>query len=532
MDSFSRNRSILYRELYHHLTASDGSATRPAPASAIDLPRPLARALVHFYSLLRGDAIAALDESLADQVAVAVSSWFASIWEDLLLSPPMEMGSEDETRVDLDLMERLDASIRRWPEHSQAWTRIQNDLTRATTPVQRDAVHARFRSLRNELVRSRRDLRRERALRLVASPLADHLRDALPRLQRQQDQLRNVLGVQGRWNVLEAEPPDINWDALTRSYRSLDNAPGLRELCTRIVRGVDPAGVREYEVQRDVPEMITSEEDQGLGMVKGLTCGTDITATLPAELGLLAFPDTEDLFSQKRVEGKLLTLDHQRRVKTCTWTNRKVRETVRRPRPQGSVVLCIDTSGSMRGTPEDITRAAILGFVSAGIVAQRRVTVLAHSRDLQTIETSPDTRESPTESQDSVTGAAPPAASESLIHRLSTFLDGPLADGTDISPAMEQALNIVEGNTTGDSFDVLVISDVAYPKIPPRHLNRMYNLQTLDSARFHALTIGDSPLFDPLNVFDYRWFFNTESRPDLLNSAPDRPIGVDTQTVP
>ncbi|HKK49522.1 MAG TPA: hypothetical protein VJ932_10525, partial [Alkalispirochaeta sp.] len=75
-------RGALYRELYHFLTG-ERHGSRPSSATARDLPRPLARSLVHFYALLKTATLESLTANVADLVADAVSRWFEHVWKDL-----------------------------------------------------------------------------------------------------------------------------------------------------------------------------------------------------------------------------------------------------------------------------------------------------------------------------------------------------------------------------------------------------------------------------------------------------------------
>ncbi len=532
-DSYARHRAVLYRELYSFLTASTGGSDRPAPASATDLPRPLARSLVHFYSLLRRSTIHGLDHSLADQVALAIAGWFASLWEDLQASAPMEdliderPGSEDPSPDTLE--EHLDAATRHWPEERDRWETLRRQLDLAGTDYHRRAVLETFVEERRRVVGNRRDLRRERALRLVASPLADHLNETVPKLCERQARVKEIFGAGGHWDVLNSQQGEIRWSVLTRWEEYLLRAPRLKELCAVLARGTDTRPPGEVETEREVPVTIREERDRGLGEVTGLSRGTGMTGTILSDLGLLAFPATEDLFARKYVEGALLHLRHERAMAVQRVTSRTITERTRRKRARGRIILCVDTSGSMRGTPERVARATVLGVLREALLSNRPATVILQSDKLHVLETgTPPPAE---DHQGPMTGSSPPAVPESLIDQIIRLLEDSFTDGTDAAPAMEKGLSILEGSDPGTTTDLVVISDTRFPRIPPRHLNRVYNLQSSDRLRLHSLTIHEEPIEDPLNVFDYRWFFNTAPRSAFGESLQDEPVGVEMHTV-
>jgi hypothetical protein len=70
------------------------------------------------------------------------------------------------------------------------------------------------------------------------------------------------------------------------------------------------------------------------------------------------------------------------------------------------------------------------------------------------------------------------------------------------------------------------VSDIRFPKVGPNHLNRIYRLQSRGWARIHALTINREPIHDPLNVFDYRWHYNTADEFDFRNAGRPHRIGI------
>lgn len=542
-ETFATRQALLYRELYNYLTTAPADGTRPPLASAIDLPRPLARSLVHFYSLLKRETIAALDEALADQVALAAAGWFAALWDDLRFSAPTEdmMDIRPGTgELSPDRLEKnLKQAIHLWPDRVPQWETLLRHLAlaerfgRTDSDLHRRALCRRYERLRRESLHRQRDLRREQAIRLVASPLADHLNELIPRLQDAQREVRKVFGTGGLWNILATEQPETDWAVLTRYRQYLEDAPGLLHLCERVMRGLDPSGIREVVLEHTVPGTRSVEEDLGLGEVDGITGGSGIVGTILPDLALLAFPETEELFDCKNCAGTLLQISHRRYSRTTVRTRETVKELVRRRRFRGRVVLCVDTSGSMRGTPEDVARATILGMVRAAVLARRAATILIYTDHLEELdlpirgEDNPFPEGAQGDAPVAMTGTSPPVVPEHILARLSDLLRSNLADGTDIDPALERALSDLEGGDQGSLTDVVIVSDMRFPRLPPRHLNRMYNIQKNDLARFHCLTVNEEPLQDPLNVFDYRWFFNTGVVPSFSTADRRGPIGLD-----
>lgn len=534
--SFAARRALLYRELYHHLTSVPNGYHRPAPASAIDLPRPLARGLVHFYSLLKMETISAADTDLADQVALATARWFAALWDDLQYSAPMEdllssrPGTQDPSPERLE--ELLDQASRLWPGRETEWSELRRLLARADRfqrtdfDLHRRALCRRYVHLRQAALHQQRDLRREQVIRLVATPLADHLNEHIPRLQRHQTRTRELFGTGGSWRVLATDEPEINWTVLTQYRRYLEHAPGLLHLCDLVVRGTESPGLRAPEEVRPKPPAQTVVVDREMDEEYG---------TVLSDPGLLAFPDTEHLFARKYAAGTLLRSGYHRDRAVRPVQQTPERHASPRRRRRGRITLCVDTSGSMRGTPEEVARAAILGVVRAALLAGRPAAVLVYTDHLEELVLPSHKRDNlketeiPVRDTKTMAGSSPPVVPEAVLTRLSELLNSTFFEGADIDPTLERALTALEQGDPDTFSDVMIVSDMRFPRIPPRQLNRMYNLQKRDLARFHALTVNEQALQDPLNVFDYRWFFHSGFLPSFDPETPPIPIGLDMQ---
>lgn len=144
--------------------------------------------------------------------------------------------------------------------------------------------------------------------------------------------------------------PGLGWDYSVGQLHDtlrLDLA-GLGELMERLP-----------ELRRIVDELGRIEAAQhtqrrtdggGRESVVGARIGGELSDVLPCELGLLATPDTEDLFYQRMTERRLLSLE----LVGVTL------ETTRVAAHRGPAIACIDTSGSMQGAPEAVAKAIVL----------------------------------------------------------------------------------------------------------------------------------------------------------------------------
>ncbi len=510
-------------------------------ASTVDLPRPLARSIVHFYGLVRSETIDLITDDLADQIAGSLSDWFAQLWYQLRAN--IENAEERDAEISNTTLETpsiLVALLRRWwPEGDPIWVRGLRAMEETSDSGVRLAVARQLVAERDRLRRSRRDLQTERALRLVTAPLADHLNEIVATIAGLEKRVISVFRRTGSWNIFETYWNEIEFSTLENLAHLLEEEDDLAALAQKVVRGVDPLPDRTVW-QRHLREFFrTEEQEEGYGEITGLDRTSSPLMALPAELGLLAFPETENLFLHKLAERGILAL-HSRRIKTIPI--REEAETWHRvtaPQRLGVLFVCLDTSGSMQGDAETIAGVATLSFVRESLRQGRPVTVIASRQGLHAAsfldeavfhQPSGDRKTS-----DSASLTAPGVvriAPEPVIE-LQEILSPPGYSGADVSPALEEGLRRIENDTDPGTAtaDIVIVSDIHFPKIGPDHRNRIARLQSRGWVRFHALTIGLQPIDDPLNVFDYRWHYNTAEEFDFRPNAQPRRIGITGGTV-
>ncbi len=538
-DDHGSVEAVLYRELFRFLSPHDtgGDARlggRGTMATATDLPKPLARSLVHFYELLKSQTLAEMTDDLADQIAASIGHWFAQLWRQLLENVT---GDDDEAQgsADHDDAEALIADLRRrWPEGNAEWTRGMRALETATDRGVYRSLIARLLSHQESLRIARRDLRLERALRLVTAPLADHLNDNVPVVVKIEEKLNRIFRRPGRWNIFQNAWQEILWDEFERLVPFVEEDDDLSTLAHRLVRGIDPLGERKVWRKRLESRISTVEMENGYGDAVGLSRTPFIQLAIPSERALLGHPETEDLFFHYLAEGGVVSLDMERIHPL------RVHETVPRwdyitaPQRLGPVILCVDTSGSMQGEVVTIAGTAVLSFVREALRYGRPIDVIAvhNSLHVASFLADPESRtddppEGMSEGHDFPAGE-PVRIDPEPIAALREIIAPAGMAGADVSPALDEALRRVErrSDQEGDTTDIVVISDIHFPKVGPDHLNRMYRLQSRGWVRVHALTIGRDPIEDPLNVFDYRWHYNTAEELDFRRAGRSRRIGI------
>ena len=139
-------------------------------------------------------------------------------------------------------------------------------------------------------------------------------------------------------------------DALATLIRKL---PELREIADRLGR---------LEAESRKPGLLEGGREE----VAGVRLSGEITQALPAELALLGDPDTEDLFHQRWIEHRLISLELVGRGDEGRSEGEK----------RGPVIACIDTSASMEGDPELVAKAVVLVVCRQALPRGRAVHLL------------------------------------------------------------------------------------------------------------------------------------------------------------
>lgn len=166
----------------------------------------------------------------------------------------------------------------------------------------------------------------------------------------------------------------------------------------------------------------------GRDAVVGVRMGGGLAEVLPTELALLSAPATEDLFYQRYVDHRLLSLEFDGAM-----------HGEGRQGGEGPVIACIDTSGSMSGTPEVIAKALVLAVMRRVLPKGRRVRLMLFG--------------GPGDFQDRDIGRGP-AAMQHFLDFLAMRFDA----GTDFDGPLERALDLL-AEERYDRADVLLVTD-------------------------------------------------------------------------
>ncbi|WP_019644522.1 VWA domain-containing protein [Novispirillum itersonii] len=279
-------------------------------------------------------------------------------------------------------------------------------------------------------------------------------------------------------------------DQFRRWAGYLRSDPGVRSLCDMLGRLRQAEQITRME-RAMISRTVESHhaDPHAREEIVGIRLSRDIEHALPEELALLSDPDTALLFDLKFVEARLMCFDMQGLQGIRQQQEVEEENPVTEDGTMGPMILCIDTSGSMAGSPETIAKAVALFLASKAREQKRACHLITFSTDIRTFDFSEG------------------MGMDALLDFLALSFHG----GTDAGPALSHALKTLETDTF-QAADVLMISDFVMAGLPGPTQTAI-STQRTRKTRFYALTIGNHMLQTPLRtLFDAEWIYDPDKR--------------------
>lgn len=223
----------------------------------------------------------------------------------------------------------------------------------------------------------------------------------------------------------------------------------------------------------------------------GIRESNDLNTLLPVEISLLADVDTETIFYKKFAEKKLLTYDYNNLMSVSENESNEISK--EKEENKGPIIICVDTSGSMKGTPEQVAKMLSFALLKIAMKGNRKCYLISFSNEVSTLDLS-----------------TLPDSIENLINFLSMSFSG----GTDATPAFEETLNLIQGEDFRKA-DILFISDFVILEIEDELEDLIEEAQS-NKTSFHSLTIGSSGNNKVLDIFDNHWIFQPNDLKSLV----------------
>lgn len=320
--------------------------------------------------------------------------------------------------------------------------------------------------------------------------LLKQLKDRLDRFKKLERVLSQFIGKTGLlWDMSVCPFHEGGFELLEEYADLLEREDSLMELAK--ILGKHRRSQLEFEKEMRAQTCINTvwnPRPAYKGQIAGICTSNDISSVLPSELALYKNSKTKKLFEKKFAEKNLLSFKYTNYVpedieKTITQETDKEKE-----EQKGPIIICVDTSGSMSGTPENIAKTITFAISKIAIEEKRKCYLISFSTGIQTLDLS-----------DFKGGDS--------LNKLISFLRMGFYGGTDALPALSHSLEMLK-NAEYKTADVLMISDFVMGDIDIDIVEKI-EAEQQKGCDFHSLVIGSSGNNNTIKCFNHNWSYNT-----------------------
>ena len=296
------------------------------------------------------------------------------------------------------------------------------------------------------------------------------------------------------WDLSSAGFNDYGFEILSDFADLLENDKSLQELADLI--GRQNVETERYEKElREKVEIKTEFHPKPAyrGQISGLRLSGEISSSLPSELAMSKNEATKLYFAKKFAENKLLSYAYINRQKFYReeYGTEEVEVPVKEKEQKGPVIICVDTSGSMNGTPERVAKTITFALAKKCLEEERKCYLISFSTGIEVQDLSEFEK------------------GNGLLE-LAKFLRKSFNGGTDAEPALQHSLTLLQKNDWKNA-DVLVVSDMIMGNLSESVKTNIRSQQAKET-KFYSLLVGNSGNKNVIEVFDENWSYNINSR--------------------
>ncbi|MEZ5640164.1 MAG: VWA domain-containing protein [Burkholderiaceae bacterium] len=295
------------------------------------------------------------------------------------------------------------------------------------------------------------------------------------------------------WDTLQGRLDSRGWREAQRIGAVLDTVPELARFIDAVGRAhrrddLPPAAdprPRIDAARQPVAVAITTELLDQPSEVRGVKRSGQLARMLASEAAMVRHPVLARLWRARFAEQQLLTYEDaalatQWRLQADTRTPAPV-AMPQAPVGQGPMLVCLDTSGSMRGAPENVAKACVLQALRTAHASGRACRLLAFGGSGELLEQEL---------------ALTPQGLDTLLALMDQSFDG----GTDVQTPLERAIARVQEEAFALA-DILIVSDGEFG-VTPATLDALRRSKKTLGLRVHGILIGDRETIGLLEVCD------------------------------
>ena len=314
-----------------------------------------------------------------------------------------------------------------------------------------------------------------------------------------------------RWDELRGLLSRREWAEAQRISERLKALPELVALIRRLgraERAAQPHALPPQPVDSAAPRRLGLKAVEirlpgAPGALRGIRHSDRIEAMLGSEAAMLLHPVLHKLWRARRAEARLLTYDSEAvLIDLRPDPSAPPRQAVAPPRPEalerGPIIVCIDTSGSMRGAPETIAKAVVLQALRTARQERRGCLLIAFGGPGELIER--ELAANPRQPAGAPGEAGPPSGQPSGLAALLDLMGQSFDGGTDVQGPIERAIERVQ-EARWASADLLIASDGEFG-CTPATLARLDDARSRLGLRVQGVLVGDRETMGLMEVAD------------------------------
>ncbi|RKZ60338.1 MAG: VWA domain-containing protein [Candidatus Parabeggiatoa sp. nov. 3] len=294
------------------------------------------------------------------------------------------------------------------------------------------------------------------------------------------DELAGLLG--RGWDLSQGVLASQGWLEMVRLRKLLEQIPQLKELVRTLGKmqisteeDTIPVMAQLFEpVKRLIEELKEIQSPLAPMETRGITRSDDISRMLPSELVFLGHPQLKMLWHARRAEKALLTYRVEGVLSEHVLTENEILESKQQPDKKerlerGPIIVCLDTSGSMQGTPERVAKALTLEAMRVAHQEKRACYLYAFSGPEQVIEHQLE-------------------LTEHGLTEFMAFLIQSFHGGTDIQAPLEKAVAKLD-TSEWKRADIMIVTDGEF-SVPANIVELINKAKEKDKLRVHGVLVG------------------------------------------
>lgn len=292
------------------------------------------------------------------------------------------------------------------------------------------------------------------------------------------------------WDMSSGRWHRTGFELLEKYAQLLEKEQSLQELADLLGRMREAKTQTDEEIYENIIARKAWVADfQKKEEIAGFHQSNYLPTVLPSEMAYLGDEASEMVFWKKYVEQDLLSYRFQGKKLITSNQVQHIRQQKVRKKEKGPFIICVDTSGSMEGLPEQIAKTLCFAILKMAAKENRKAYLINFSVGIKTINL---------------------LDLANSMDLLIEFLLMSFHGGTDAAPALIEAISMLQTKDYKEA-DVLMISDFVMFELREDIVKKIRQEQSKDT-RFHSLTISKKANPEIVYRFDNNWQYNTEQR--------------------